>query len=65
MGSVFPEGAAAITHMSYENELAATEVLLRDLKRRMPKPWSRWGWCDRSSWLRFRSIRQPRRALGA
>ena len=32
MASVFPEGAAAITHMSYENELAATEVLLHDLK---------------------------------
>lgn len=32
LASVLPEGAAAITHMSYENELAAAEIVLRELK---------------------------------
>jgi len=31
LGHLFPEGAAAITTMSYENELAASEVILEDL----------------------------------
>jgi hypothetical protein len=32
LARLFPEGAAAITRLSYENELAAAEVVLRDLK---------------------------------
>ena len=34
LASILPEGPAAITHMSYENELAAAEVVLRDLKEK-------------------------------